>query len=67
MNEQMNKYEVRWQTQIGIGSTFYQGKETVWAENEDAAAEKAQWNVHWNGFRDYTPSHIVIKGVTRKF
>lgn len=56
----MNRYTVQWETKIGPGSTYYQGKETVYAEDEDNASAIVQHNVWRRAFQDCSKGHIVI-------
>lgn len=61
--DSLTKFVVHWQTQIGPGSTFYKGKESVWAENSDAAQSLAKFNVWRRAFPEYGMRHIVITQV----
>lgn len=67
MEDQLNKYKVDYHTKPGVGSTYYEGSITVFAEDDEQAAERAQREVQRNAFRDYNRSHIVIDSVTRSF
>lgn len=62
----MNTYKVWWHTQIGIGNTFYDGREIVQAENEDEAADRAQFSIWHRAFQDYHLSHIMITRVEQE-
>ena len=62
-DEDFSQYVVHWQTSIGPAATFYKGKETVWAENEDAATNLARFNVWRRAFPDYGMRHIVVTQV----
>ena len=57
------KYIVNWQTSIGVGCTFYNGKEKVEADNPEDAAIFAQQRVWERGFRDFSKSHIKINNI----
>jgi hypothetical protein len=63
MSDDYRKWDVEWATQIGPGATFYSGTETVWAEDKEQAAERAQREVHRRAFRDFNQGHIRIKTV----
>jgi hypothetical protein len=62
----MNRYEVKWQTSIGMGATFYQGGEIVAAESAEEAEALVQFNVWRRAFQDWPKSHVVITKVTIK-
>jgi len=59
----MNRYEVKWETSIGMGATFYQGKETLCADSDEAAEAIAQFNVWRRAFRDWPKSHVIVTSV----
>ena len=61
-----NTYKVWWHTQIAIGSTFYEGREIVQAEDEAEAADRAQFGIWRRAFQDYSLSHIVITRVEQE-
>lgn len=63
MSENGTRFVCHWHTAIGPGSTYYEGRETVWAEDEDSAIEACQFNVQRRAFRDYSPNHIVVTHV----
>lgn len=58
------QFVVHWHTKIGAGSTYYEGKITVWGRDRDHAREIAQREVHRN-FRDYSRAHIVTTEVEK--
>lgn len=62
----MKTYKVTWHTSVGMGYTYYEGIETVKADNDDDAEEAAKFNVWSRGFRDCPKSHIVIVKVERR-
>lgn len=65
MDEQLDQYKVFWETSIGIGATFYEGIERVYAESEEQAAQDARVSVWRRGFRDWPITHIVVLYVER--
>ncbi len=67
MNEQLNRYEVKWQTKTAPACTFYKGKHQVWAEDDEEAVRIAQNEIQRNMFREFSPEHIIITQVTRNY
>ena len=65
METNWNRYTCDWHTRIGPGSTYYEGRETLWGEDEEDAMRRCQQNVQRRAFRDYSPNHIVITRVTQ--
>ncbi|HSS99939.1 MAG TPA: hypothetical protein VLK33_23050 [Terriglobales bacterium] len=59
----MNNYAVTWQTEIGMGAVFYQGKETICADDMESAEAIVQFNVWRRMFQDWPKSHVVITKV----
>lgn len=60
-----DKYIIEWHTRPGIGATYYDGKTTVWAEDDEDARNRAQREIH-RTFGEYPLSHIVITSVSRQ-
>jgi hypothetical protein len=61
----LKEYQVKWRIGGSVGMPPYNGTKTVWAEDDDAAARRAQREVHRNGFQDVSIGRIEIVSVTR--
>jgi hypothetical protein len=62
----MKEYQVKWRISGSVGMPPYSGTKTVWAEDDDTAAKRAQREVHRDGFQDVPVGRIEIVSVTRK-